>query len=62
MELINLLLSDWAGRLSLFGILFSIGVVVYVLTYFTRVALKNSKEVSQEETDPFKGRNTPKLR
>ncbi len=49
MELLNLLLSDWVGRLSLFTVLFCVAMITYVAVYAIRQVLKSEDEATRED-------------
>jgi len=49
MELLNLLLSDWVGRLSLFTVLFCVTMIIYVAVYAVRQVLKSEDEATGED-------------
>lgn len=56
MELLGLLLSDWVGRLTLFIVLFCVGMVAYIAVYFIRLVRKAEKaEASAEGHLPHGG-------
>ena len=51
MDLLNMLLSDWVGRLSLFTILFCVGMLTFIGVWAARHVLKS--EESEPSKDPI---------
>ena len=48
MDLLNMLLSDWVGRLSLFTILFCIGMLTFIGLWVARHVLESKETESAE--------------
>ncbi|MDX1654265.1 MAG: DUF3149 domain-containing protein [Candidatus Competibacteraceae bacterium] len=49
MDLFNMLLSDWVGRLSLFTVVFATGMIIFLAAYFTRQVIKAGREAEENE-------------